>query len=76
MEVKANYGPFLIIAPMSTLHNNWHYELQRWLPDVKALIYDGNKATRKALRETQIETGNFNIMLTTFEYAMRDTFFA
>ena len=23
MEVKHNYGPFLIIVPMSTLHNNW-----------------------------------------------------
>jgi hypothetical protein len=30
MECKNNFGPFLIIVPMSTLHNNWEYEFDRW----------------------------------------------
>ena len=73
METKQNYGPFLIIAPMSTLHNNWAYEFQRWLPDAKVVIYDGNKSERKLLRDKYILPGEFNVLLTTFEYSMRDT---
>jgi SWI/SNF-related matrix-associated actin-dependent regulator of chromatin subfamily A protein 2/4 len=73
MENKHNYGPFLIIAPMSTLHNNWSYEINRWLPDMKVIIYDGDKQKRKTMRDTQITSGDFNVLLTTFEFSMRDT---
>jgi len=72
MEVKHNYGPFLIIVPMSTLHNNWEYECDRWLPGIAKVVYDGDKDRRRYLRENFIKPGHFNIVMTTFEFAMRD----
>ena len=72
MEVKHNYGPFLIIVPMSTLHNNWEYEFDRWFPTCAKVIYDGNREQRRAIREKYIATQNFNVLMTTFEFAMRD----
>ena len=72
MEVKHNYGPFLIIVPMSTLHNNWEFECDRWLPGLSKVVYDGDKDRRKYLRENFIKPGHFNIIMTTFEFAMRD----
>lgn len=72
MEHKKNNGPFLVIAPMSTLHNNWAYELNRWIPSMKAIVYDGSKEVRKRLREEVMATENYNVLLTTFEFAMRD----
>ena len=72
MEVKHNYGPFLIIVPMSTLHNNWEYEFDRWFPTCAKVIYDGNREQRRAIRDKYIATQNFNVLMTTFEFAMRD----
>ena len=74
MSEKKNRGPFLFIVPMSTLRNNWEFEFDRWLPSrccVK-LLYDGSKDNRKRLRETDLFAGNWNVLLTTYEFAMRD----
>ena len=38
-------GPFLVIAPKSTL-NNWLREINRWTPDVNAFILQGDKEER------------------------------
>lgn len=35
------WGPFLVIAPASTLHN-WQQELKRFVPDFKVVPYWGN----------------------------------
>src|ERR1700738_612319 len=40
------WGPFLVIAPASTLHN-WQQELTRFVPGLKALPYWGNAKDRK-----------------------------
>mmetsp|Transcript_2012 Transcript_2012/g.2871 ORF Transcript_2012/g.2871 Transcript_2012/m.2871 type:complete len:1015 (+) Transcript_2012:175-3219(+) len=72
MEKKNNNGPFLVIAPMSTLRNNWAMELARWVPSMVFIVYDGNKEGRKKLREEDMASGNYNVLLTTFEFAMRD----
>ena len=36
------------------------------------MIYDGNREQRRAIREKYIATQNFNVLMTTFEFAMRD----
>jgi len=36
------------------------------------VVYDGDKDRRRYLRETFIKPGHFNIVMTTFEFAMRD----
>lgn len=44
------WGPFLVIAPASTLHN-WQQEITRFVPGLKALPYWGNVKDRTTLRK-------------------------
>ena len=41
-------GPFLVTAPLPTLLN-WRNEIEKWMPDVKVIVYHGSKAVRKEL---------------------------
>lgn len=49
-EVHNIWGPFLVIAPASTLHN-WQQEISRFVPSLKALPYWGNTKDRAILRK-------------------------
>jgi DNA helicase INO80 len=40
-ESKNNYGPFLIVAPSSTLYN-WQQEIKRFSPSLHVLPYWGS----------------------------------
>ena len=71
-EVKNNKGPFLCIVPLTTLHNNWKTELKKWVPQLQITVYEGKPDERKRIRDGPIESGTFNVVLTTFEYAMLD----
>jgi ATP-dependent DNA helicase len=42
-------GPFLIVAPLSTLAN-WVKEFQKWAPSIPVVLYHGNKNERADLR--------------------------
>ncbi|CAF3613369.1 unnamed protein product [Rotaria sp. Silwood1] len=70
IDCKKNPGPSLIIVPLSTL-SNWASEFQRWAPDVSVIQYKGLPHVRKMLGQT-IRTNRFNVLLTTYEYIMRD----
>ena len=47
-EKKDIWGPFLIIVPVTTLHN-WKSELERFCPSLKVLPYFGSPEERKKL---------------------------
>jgi chromatin-remodeling ATPase INO80 len=49
-ETHDIWGPFLVIAPASTLHN-WQQELTKFVPNLKALPYWGNPKDRATLRK-------------------------
>ena len=49
-ETHDIWGPFLVVAPASTLHN-WQQELTRFVPHLKALPYWGNVKDRATLRK-------------------------
>ncbi|CAF0747001.1 unnamed protein product [Didymodactylos carnosus] len=70
MEVKKVNGPYLIIVPLSTLAN-WVNEFTKWAPAVVNIIFKGNPAIRKALGQS-LKTGKFNVLLTTYEYIIKD----
>lgn len=69
-EVKKVQGPFLVIVPLSTL-TNWNIEFDKWCPALKKISFKGTPAERRSMHQ-DIRLGNFNVVLTTFEYIIRD----
>ena len=71
MEVKDNGGPYLVIVPLSTL-SNWVNEFRRWCPSATVIVYKGTPAQRKGLFKSAVRVGHFNVLLTTYEYIIKD----
>ncbi|ORY27879.1 SNF2 family N-terminal domain-domain-containing protein [Naematelia encephala] len=72
------WGPFLIITPMSTLHN-WQQELARFVPRLKTIPYWGTIKDRETLRRiwckrnlTITEDSNFHVVVTSYQIAVQD----
>ncbi|CCJ30808.1 unnamed protein product, partial [Pneumocystis jirovecii] len=70
IEKKRQNGPFLIIVPLSTL-TNWTLEFEKWAPSVSKIVYKGPPLVRKHIQH-QIRQGNFQVLLTTYEYVIKD----
>jgi SNF2 family DNA or RNA helicase len=66
VEFKRNGGPFLVVVPLSTL-SNWTRELDAWAPSLTRVVYKGTPAARKELYRTEMSSGLFNVLLTTYE---------
>jgi len=71
MEFKNNLGPYLVIVPLSTL-SNWVNEFQKWCPSAHLVCYKGIPAQRKEIYKEQVKNGHFNVLLTTYEYIIKD----
>ena len=71
MEYKHNLGPYLVIVPLSTL-SNWVNEFQKWLPSAHLICYKGIPAQRKEIYREKVKNGHFNVLLTTYEYIIKD----
>lgn len=71
VEAKNNPGPFLIIVPLSTM-GNWVRELNLWAPSLEKVEYKGDRATRRHLQRTQLTPRTFNVLLTTYEFTVKD----
>lgn len=70
IEKKRDNGPFLVIVPLSTL-TNWNMEFEKWAPSVTRIIYKGPPTARKQQQQA-IRWGNFQVLLTTYEYIIKD----
>lgn len=70
IEKKRNNGPFLVIVPLSTL-TNWNIEFEKWAPSVSKVVYKGPPNARKQ-QQQQIRWSNFQVLLTTYEYIIKD----
>ena len=71
MEAKGNYGPHLIIVPNAVLVN-WRAELNAWFPSARVVYYVGRREERAALFARDVAREQFNILVTTYEFIMRD----
>ncbi|KAG1150914.1 hypothetical protein G6F37_004421 [Rhizopus arrhizus] len=72
IEIKKTNGPFLIIAPLSTL-SNWKSEFDKWSPEIKKVAYVGKPKARKKLGLNIFSAENdCQVILTTFELATKD----
>jgi DNA helicase INO80 len=73
------WGPFLVIAPSSTLHN-WQQEITRFVPNLKVLPYWGTAKDRKVLRKfwdrkhiTYTKESSFHVLVTSYQLVVQDT---
>ena len=74
VQVGVN-GPFLIVAPLSTLRN-WEQEFQKFAPSISVVFYHGSIPERNELRSKKIaeKKGKIKpaVVLTTYEISMND----
>ncbi|EKM53630.1 uncharacterized protein PHACADRAFT_211303 [Phanerochaete carnosa HHB-10118-sp] len=66
------WGPHLIIVPTSVLLN-WEMEFKKFLPGFKVLSYHGNTKRRKELRQGWNNKYHFNVCVTSYTLASRDS---
>ncbi|XP_041646197.1 lymphoid-specific helicase [Cheilinus undulatus] len=75
MIEKKVMGPFLVVAPLSTLPN-WINEFKRFTPEVSVLLYHGPQAERaKLIKQIRRPQGSLNmcpVVVTSFEISMID----
>jgi DNA helicase INO80 len=72
------WGPFLVVAPASTLHN-WQQEIKKFVPKFKVLPYWGDGKDRKVLRKfwdrkhsTYKQDADFHVMITSYQMVVSD----
>ena len=76
-EVHGIWGPFLVVAPASTLHN-WQQETARFLPKMRVVPYWGSTAERKILRKfwdqqnMHTEQASFHVVITSYQLIIQD----
>ncbi|KAK9325799.1 SNF2 family N-terminal domain-containing protein [Lipomyces orientalis] len=74
---RKQHGPFLVVVPLSTVPS-WQETLDLWAPDLNYIVYLGNTQARSMIRTYEFYVdGNskkpkFNILLTTYEYILKD----
>ena len=72
-EMKS-FGPFLVVAPLSTL-GNWIDEFERWTPSIQTMLYHGSPQERAHLRSTRLKkpgSESFPVVCTSYEICMND----
>lgn len=76
LRSKQVYGPFIVAAPLSTLHS-WVSEFKRFTPGVPVLLYHGSKDERQTMRDEWSKPGdsNFPVIITSFELCLNDKAF-
>jgi ATP-dependent DNA helicase len=68
------YGPFLVVAPLSTT-TNWVDEFHMWTPSIPVVLYHGGKDERAELRSVHFgdpRSKNFPVIVTSYEICMND----
>ncbi|MCL7025219.1 hypothetical protein MKW94_020526 [Papaver nudicaule] len=74
LKGKGMHGPYLVIAPLSTL-SNWANEIARFTPSINAVVYHGDAKARDEIRRKQMPStigSKFPIVITSYEIAMND----
>ncbi|XP_019444762.1 PREDICTED: ATP-dependent DNA helicase DDM1-like [Lupinus angustifolius] len=74
LKGKGLDGPYMIIAPLSTL-SNWVNEISRFAPSLPAVIYHGDKKQRDEIRRKLMPRTigpQFPIVITSYEVALSD----
>ncbi|WP_098747306.1 DEAD/DEAH box helicase [Paenibacillus sp. EZ-K15] len=67
-EIRERNEPALIVAPASLLYN-WHNELLKFAPEIKAVIADGTQTERAKIIQN---AGNADVIITSYPLLRRD----
>lgn len=54
LRSKGTWGPFLIVCPLSVLHN-WVSEFEKFAPSIPVVMYHGSIEHRSELRGTRMQ---------------------
>lgn len=65
------YHVHIVITNRFSTLSNWVLEFEKWSPSVFVVAYKGSPAIRRRLQE-QIKSTKFNVLLTTYEYVIKD----
>ena len=74
---RGQHGPFIVVVPLSTMPS-WADTFDHWTPDINYVVYNGNEASRKIIREYELLVDGkpnkvkFNVLLTTYEYILAE----
>ncbi|KAF8438771.1 SNF2 family N-terminal domain-containing protein, partial [Terfezia claveryi] len=73
LREKGSFGPFLVVAPVSTL-TNWVAEIEKFTPDMPCVLYHGTPQERESIRSKRLKAvgPNFPIICTSYELIMKD----
>ncbi|XP_055296600.1 chromatin-remodeling complex ATPase chain Iswi-like [Sitodiplosis mosellana] len=70
-NVKKVDGPFLVIAPLSTLQN-WLNEAQRFCPSLRAFVLHAYKKDRPKLLKRLKEPEDWDLCITSYDIALKE----
>lgn len=59
-----------MVVPLSTL-SNWVNEFSKWAPSALVVTYKGTPATRRDIQREEMGSGQYNVLLTTYDYVMK-----
>ena len=64
-------GPYLVLAPKSTLAN-WAREFANWCPSFNVLLFHGDKDERARMIAENLVPGGFDVVVTSYEMVVRE----
>lgn len=64
-------GPHIVITPKLTL-DNWAREFNRWTPEVKVLVVQGDKDQRAAMLRDSVLTCEFDVVIALYEIVIKE----
>ena len=80
-HIHNNPGPFLIVAPTSTIYN-WFREAGKWVPHLETIVYMGDSTSRSKIlsyeffnqRNKKGLKPKFNIAITSYTFINQDVY--
>lgn len=69
--IEKKCGPFLVIAPKSTL-NNWKREINNWTPEVNVFVLQGDKDERATMIKDKLLACDFDIVIASYEIVIKE----
>ena len=70
LQICNRHSHHIVIVPKVTL-GKWRQEIGEWFPSTRCFVFYGMKEERESLVR-EIHAGQFDILLTTFEMAMKE----